>query len=72
MRLEYRQQPDTYHRTTLELLFTYFKELSVHKVPVILIDLEMVVYKVSPTEVLHKFLVMRRLQLESSYVADEF
>ena len=32
MRLEYRQQPDTYHWTTLESLFTYFKELSLHKV----------------------------------------
>ena len=29
-----------------------------HKVPVILVDSEIVVYKVSPTEVLHKFLVL--------------
>ena len=29
-----------------------------HKVPVVLIDPEVVVYKVSPAEVLHKFLVM--------------
>ena len=39
-----RQQPDTYHLTTLESLLTYFKERSAPKVPVILIDSENVVH----------------------------
>ena len=46
----------TYHPVSL---FTYSKERSAHTVPIILIDSEIVVYKVSPAEVLHKFLVMR-------------
>lgn len=58
MSLKYHQRPVTYTYQLWHYYLLIFKERSAPKVHVILIDSEIVVYKIRPAEVLHKFLVM--------------